>query len=386
MAISILGALPLALAAVAQMPDSTPVIAPDSASQRTASRPAVEVSGILFGNYQYRLNPGTGRVSNKFDLERAYITLRAPAGRNVSIRLTTDVFQQTRDDADDYYKGWTIRAKYAYLQLHFLERATAKGVVRFGLVHNVFIDYDESYWPRWISTVPTDRHGYFSSADAGIATLVTMPGKLGEVYATVTNGPGYTSRETDRFKDYAARITLTPFARVQKSLLQSLAISAWTYRGAIGSRFAEGGPGQVGPVGESLDRSRWGVFAAVRTPRAIVAAQYAAKADEGEAGDNTPAIPRTVTDSAGNLTSIYTILRPFAGRAGRAGSISLVARGDRISDHRDRRYRHDLFIGGMMLDLTSSASVSLDYQEQLPRYGSPASRSRIVFLHLVGRF
>lgn len=340
----------------------------------------------MFANYQYRTNRDVSRGANKFDLERVYLTLKMPAGERASVRITTDVFQQQQPGNEPYYRGWTIRAKYAYLQYDYLKRGTARGAARFGLVHNVFIEQDETHWPRWISTVATDRHGYFSSADAGLASAITLPRKLGEIYAAITNGPGYTSREVDRFKDYGARLTLTPLAGRADGLLGSLALTAWSYQGSTGSRFAAGGAGQLGPVGSSLQRDRWGVFAAVKNPAFTIAAQYAARTEEGETGSNTLADPRAVIDSAGHLVSAYAIVRPFASLAGPARSVSLVGRVDRVTTNRALRQRHTLVIGGVAIDLTRAASLSLDYQEQLPRAGGPAAPNKAVFLHLIGRF
>lgn len=358
----------------------------DSSRAAAPAAPKLDFSGVFFANYQYRTNRGATRGANKFDLERAYLTFRMPASERASIRITTDVFQQQQPGNDSSYRGWTVRAKYAYLQYDYLKRGSARGAARFGLVHNAFIEHDESYWPRWISTVATDRHGYFSSADAGLASFITLPRKLGEVYAAIVNGPGYTSRETDRFKDYAARLTLTPFASRAEGLLGSLALTAWSYQGSIGSNFAGGGAGQLGPIGSSLERDRWGAFAAVRNPALTLAAQYAARSDEGETGSNTVAEPRTVVDSTGNLVSVYVMLRPFASRRGAARTASLVARVDKVTTNQELNERHTLVIGGITIGLNRSASLSLDYQEHLPRAGGPAAPSKVLFLHLIARF
>lgn len=370
----------------AQQSDSAGRTAADSTKPAAQATPKLDLSGVVFTNYQYRTNRGATRGANKFDLERVYLTFRMPASERASVRITTDVFQQQQSGNDSYYRGWTIRAKYAYLQYDYLKRGTARGVARFGLVHNVFIEHDETYWPRWISTVATDRHGYFSSADAGLASAITLPRKLGEVYAAITNGPGYTSREVDRFKDYGARLTLTPFASRADGLLGSLALTAWSYQGSTGSRFAAGGAGQIGPVGSSLQRDRWGVFAAVKNPALTIAAQYAERNDEGETGSNTLADQRAVIDSTGHLVSAYAIVRPFASVAGGARSVSLVGRVDRVTTNEALRERHTLVIGGVAMDLTKATSLSLDYQEQLPRDGGPASPSKTMFLHLIARF
>ncbi|MDQ3516158.1 MAG: hypothetical protein M3403_05220, partial [Gemmatimonadota bacterium] len=348
--------------------------------------PQLDFSGVIFANYQYRLDRGSARSANKFDIERVYLNFRLPAGERASVRVTTDLFQQTSSGNDQYYRGWVLRAKYAYLQYDYLKRGGLTAVARLGLVHNVFIDHDDSFWPRWISSAAVDRFGFFSSADAGLVTLITFPGKRGELYATLVNGPGYTSRETDRFKDYAARVTLTPLAGSSTGFWRTLALTGWMYDGAVGSRFASGGTGQVGPIGSSLERDRWGVFAAVKDPRLTLAAQYSNRRDQGEAGDNTALSPRVVVDSSGSLISTYAVARLLRGRGKAPRQLHALARLDRVTTHRDRGDRHHLVVGGLIWDFTSAASLSLDYQEVLPERGSAAAPNKAVFMHLVARF
>src|SRR3954469_22241446 len=138
-----------------------------------------------------------------------------PAGDNGAIRVTTDVFQNTSAAATNYYNGWSIRLKYAYFQYTALRDQFGKGsslVGRVGALHTVVIDHEEGFWPRYLQQVALERDGFFSSADVGAAGLLTFGNKMGELYATVTNGPGYTSYERDRFKDFAARASFTPLA------------------------------------------------------------------------------------------------------------------------------------------------------------------------------
>ncbi len=345
----------------------------------------LDFSGTLYTNYQYRGDAGPAKASNKFDVERVYLTFRVPAGERTSVRVTTDVFQQTTPGNDSYYRGWVVRAKYAYLQYNYLNRADWKGLARIGLLHTVFIDYDEQFWPRWIAQTPTERAGYFSSADAGIATTVTLPRKLGELYATITNGPGYTSRETDRFKDYSARLTLTPWASDAANVLRTVGVTGWIYRGATASKFATAVPGEVGPIGSALDRDRWGVHGVWNDPRFTVGAEYASREEEGEAGLNTIASPRRATDSTGTLVAGYALVRPFAGTT--AGSpLSLMARFDRVTTNTDTDWKYNIFIGGIIWDFSKRASLSLDYQENTPVEGAPIAATKTYFAHFVARF
>lgn len=364
-----------------------------SPKDSTPAKPAapaaspLDFSGILFANFQYRGDKGPSKSQNRFDVERVYLTFKMPAGERTSIRLTTDLYQQTTAGSDSYYRGWTVRAKYAYLQYNYLNGTEWKALARVGLLHTVFIDYDEQFWPRWISTTPTEKAGYFSSADAGVATSVTLPNKLGEFYATVTNGPGYTSRETDRFKDYAARLTITPFAVDPKNVLSKVGISGWIYRGAVASKFVNAAPGELGAIGSGLDRNRWGVHAAENDPRLTAGVEYARRQEQGESGLNTVASPRSVTDSTGTLVSGYAIVRPLAFANGAADSpLSLVARYDRVTTNTRTGWKYNVVIGGVVWDLSKKASVSLDYQETTPVTGAPIAPVKTYFAHFVARF
>lgn len=349
--------------------------------------PTLDFSGILFANYQYRGDAGPAKSSNRFDVERAYLTFRMSAGKRTSVRVTTDLYQQTNPANDSYYRGWTVRAKYAYLQYNYLDSPDWRAVARIGLLHTVFIDHDEQFWPRWISTSPTERAGYFSSADGGIATLISLPRKFGEVYGTISNGPGYTSRETDRFKDYAARITLTPWGNSTASPLKTVALSAWGYRGATASTFVGGGTGQIGPVGDGLARDRWGVHAGSAAPKLTFGVEYASRREEGELGANTALSPRTVIDSTGTLASAYALVRPVMLLGGSGiHPLSLMARFDRVVTNTDTDARYNVVIGGLIWDLSSKASFSVDYQETTPVSGDPIATNKTYFAHFVARF
>ncbi|HEY8309382.1 MAG TPA: hypothetical protein VIG47_02445, partial [Gemmatimonadaceae bacterium] len=48
----------------------------------------IDFSGVVFGNYQYQTAAGASKNQNKFDVERAYLTFKMPAGDRASIRVT----------------------------------------------------------------------------------------------------------------------------------------------------------------------------------------------------------------------------------------------------------------------------------------------------------
>ena len=382
----LVAALLAPIALLAQQPADTTKPAPPPPAA-TVSIP-VDFSGVIYANFQYRGDAGAAKSTNKFDLERAYLTFRMPAGDRASIRITADVFQQATPPNDAFYRGWVVRAKYAYLQYDYLKSATGwNGLVRGGLLHNVVIDHVESFWPRWISQSPVERAGFFSSSDAGVATQLSFPNKFGELYATIVNGPGYTSRETDRFKDYAARLSLTPFSGSSNKVIKTFALTGWTYVGAVGSQFVAGGPGQVGTVGSSLPRTRAGIFAGVRDPRLSLGAEWDTRKDAREGGANTVLAPRVEIDSTGRLIAGFVTTKPFQLLNDKSTfPLGVIARWDRFKPNTATDAYINTVIGGLTWDLNKKTALSLDYQEQTPHSGAIAAATKTYFLHLVANF
>lgn len=382
--LAILGLLPCAL--IAQQPADTTKPAPPPAAPAAVSVP-VDFSGVIYANFQYRGDKGVAKSTNKFDVERAYLTFRMPAGDRASIRITADVFQQATAPQDAFYRGWVIRAKYAYLQYDLIKSPSWNANLRGGLLHNVVIDHIEQFWPRWLSQSPVERAGFFSSSDAGVAATLSFPNKLGEIYATVVNGPGYTSRETDRFKDYAARLTLTPLSSWDNKVLKTFALSGWTYVGAVGSQFANGGAGQVGTVGISMPRTRAGVFAGLRDPRLTAGVEWDTRKDASETGANTLVSPRVEVDSTGRLIAGFMTAKPFQLLNDKSTfPLGLVARWDRLKPNTSTDGYINTVIGGLTWDLNKKSAISLDYQEQTPHSGAVIAATKTYFLHLVANF
>jgi hypothetical protein len=359
----------------AQVSDTVPAV----------KTPQLDFSGVIFANWSYRTDRGA-RAQNRFDVERAYLTFRMPAGDRASVRITADVFQNPSAPGDAFYRGWAFRAKYAYLQYDAVRGTGLTAAARLGMLQTVVIEHIESFWPRWLSRTAVELNGFFASADLGLSAQVGLPGKRGEIYATVTNGPGYTAREADRFKDAAVRLTLTPFAQ-SPGLFQGLAMSAWGYKGAIASRFVAGGPGQVGAVGEGLQRDRWGLFAGLRHRRLTLGAELARRIEEGELGNNTPASPRALIDSTSTLVSAFAIVRPLELLASvNRSPLAAVVRYDRARFNDDAGPAQRLIIAGLVWDLTSRVSVAADFQQSLPRDGAAGTDTKTWFAHFVAAF
>lgn len=357
-------------------------------AQQPTPPPTLDFSGVLFGNYSYRTDSAAraglgGRNPNQFTIERAYLTFRVPAGENGQVRVTTDIFQNTNSGQNSYYQGWAVRIKYAYLQYTGLKNSFGPGsslLGRVGVLHNVVIDHEENFWPRYLSQVAVERDGFFSSADAGVAGLLTFGNKMGEIYGTITNGPGYTSYEKDRFKDFAVRLSLTPFANAAgaNAILKTFAISPWAYKGWVGSKFASGGAAQIGPgtngaVTEGMQRDRYGVFAGVRDRRLTAGAEWAQRSDRSESGDNTTTSPRLTTDSTGRVLDGFIIARPLEWLdSSHQSNFGVVARFDHFTpntspaaaNYAGTTPAYNFWILGASYDVTQRITLALDWQKQ----------------------
>jgi hypothetical protein len=368
----ILAAALLAPAALsAQNADSTKPAKP------AISLPPIDVSGTIYANYQYNGQSGASHSQNKFELERVYLTFKSQLSDRTSIRVTTDVYQQTSSPNDAYYKGWTVRAKYAYLQYDYLKNASMTASLRGGLVHSAVLDYEEQFWPRWIAKTAIDQNKFFASSDAGIATIVSLPNKVGEAYISVVNGSGYDNRESDRFKDYQARLALTPFAQnAAVPFLKTLAIMPWYYKGTAASGIAG--------VTEGRQKDRYGVFVGVRDPRASIGFDYAQRKDQADTG--TVASYGTVS-TTGRLISAYTMFRPFQiVNATSTIPLGLLARFDQFKPNTSVDGAVNTVIAGLTWDLSKKTALSLDYQESTPQNGSTAAPTKMYYLHWVANF
>ena len=352
-----------------------------------APAPAIDFSGVLFGNFQYRTDSAAkaqagGKSPNKFDIERVYLTFRMPAGDRTSIRITTDIFQNT---TAGYYAGWAVRLKYGYFQRELTKNAFGvnglTAVARAGMLHTVVIDHIESHWPRSLGTSALERAGFFSSSDVGASTLFTLPNKRGEIYATVMNGSGYTVGENDRFKDVGARLTLTPFAS-HSSLLKSLAITPWFSKGYSASAFILGGGTQVGPVSEGLQKDRRGVFVALKDRRLTSGIEFAQRAEGVESGANTLAVPRVVTDRTSNLVSLFALVRPMEWmNKDRPSRFGLVARNDNFKIDNSAAPATRFSVLGAFWDMSAKSTITVDVQSLDRLSGSTAIPLRTLFVH-----
>lgn len=349
-----------------------------------------DFSSVVFGNYQMRVDSQAkfttgGKPTSRFDLARAYLTFRFPAGERASVRITTDIFQQQNPAAAAYYGGWSVRLKYGYLQYDATKRLFGvddlAATARIGMLHTVVIEHIETFWPRWMGNSAVEMHGFFSSADLGAASLITLPKRRGEVYLTVTNGPGYTAQETDRFKDFAARLSLTPFGS-DSGILRTFTITPWYYKGWLASAYTLASP----PVSEGLQRDRRGVFVGLRDRRLTLGAELDQRVEELET-TAPPAVRGALRERTSQLFSALAMVRPaeLADKS-RRSRLSLLGRFDRFRLDTDLDPYTEFLVAGAIWDLTPRVSLALDYQGSTPRASPTGVPAKTWFLHWVANF
>jgi hypothetical protein len=201
---------------------------------------------------------------------------------------------------------------------------------------------------------------------------------MGEVYLGVLNGPGYTSGEVDRFKDYTARVTLNPLASSEAGVLKSLALVGYYYKGETASNIST----------EGLKRDRWGTLVGIKDARFSLAGEYNQNTGGRDSLAGLPPV-RGTTDSTGRLFSFYGTAKPFKFFDSQSTiPLGIVLRWDDVKADKDVDAKYHVFIGGLTFEINKKVSFALDYQEQIPHSGASVSggTQKTYFAHWVANF
>ncbi|HVB30069.1 MAG TPA: hypothetical protein VNE60_00930 [Gemmatimonadaceae bacterium] len=352
------------------------VAATGVAAQTPVGTP-LKFSGVVYFDWQ---NGGTKaqRAINKFDLTRAYLNFIMPAGDNVTVRVTTDVYQNTNTTTSGaYYAGWTSRLKYAFMEWSAWKdqgKDPAALTFRFGLTQTPEIDMMEGFWQRGITNTPIDYLSFVPSSDLGAVALLTLPGKQGQLMAGVYNGNGYGHYETDRFKDVSARLSWTPLGNQDGAgMFKTLQISPYFWKGYNPSNFNVNGPG--------LQKDRWGLHVAVvHDPRLTVVGEYDSRTDGNDSATNP-----TVSTVTGAVTSAFTIVRPLAFlNHTKNDPWSVVLRADQYKPDNSLDPYQRYLIGGIGYDISQKSTVYADFQDIEGHNGSTADLKAFYFHFIIG--
>ena len=169
-----------------------------------------KVGGVIFFQWSKYTQGGTSKTPNNFDVTRAYLDVKKKLDWNASMRMTLDVARitgATRQNLFDYLK-------YAYVEMPLnvssLQVVPFSMTAKVGLQHTVWIDWaDKILNLRYIAKSIVDNEGLMSSSDFGLGGLgtVSIAGLPDiEYQATLLNGTGYATNESDSKKAMAMRV------------------------------------------------------------------------------------------------------------------------------------------------------------------------------------
>lgn len=186
----------------------------------------------IFGEWN-NYNPESSDSTNKFLLNRAYLTLTKDVNDWLSMNLTADL---------NYDKGYELRLKYAYAALKFFGTTT-----ELGMGHTPSDDYDGSIWPYRVQGKHLlDDLGIQSSADFGINNKGKF--KYGGYMVGVFNGPGYSTSEDNKNKVVSGFVYLRPLPDIP--VLKGLQIA---YAGSYGKSNKKFTVAAAGPGADTTD-------------------------------------------------------------------------------------------------------------------------------------
>jgi hypothetical protein len=253
-------------------------------TQANAAKPAspppgsVQVGGQVFAYYAYTTTGIEGKGYNRFDLDRLYLTAKAQIFDEGKVQLTTDIFRNTATGT--YYPGLSIRIKLGYFDYTPFSSLS----VKIGVIPTVWCGFMDSYWKyRGIAPTVTDRNSFFSSADIGLSISYALPEKLGEIAGFMLNGNGYAAPETNRFKDFGFRVSVSPFT--DSPTLKSFVLAGYAYKG-----------NNMSALSTALQRDRLGAFVGYSYDVASAGVEYSIRKE-------APTNPDTVVN--GNALSLF---------------------------------------------------------------------------------
>lgn len=288
----------------------------------------LSISGRTYLRYSYEV--GDARKDyNEFAIDRLYLTLqwklwdRARMSytleggdiRDVDVRLSNGVLTKTNNQA--------LGAVTKYLYFEYSNPLGKDTWVRLGLSPLPFVSYEEDIWGyRVQGTVFSDRSGYLTSTDLGVAVGGRFPKGYGSWQTSLVNGEGWKRSEAGKHKDVHARLTLNPLAGVGKAAANFF---------VTGFR-SEGTNDDVTTGPASKDRTI--LMAGYKTPGKItLAGEYVMSRDPATtlAGRYPSLSSRAGMLSEGRGTSVFATLSPKAlGATGNAENLNLLVRYDAL--------------------------------------------------------
>lgn len=320
-----------------------------------ASAADAKISGVIFAHYEAVtsefLSNGTKAAGrNEFDVSRVYLNAAAPLDERFSGFLQLEANLSSRDNTSNQ-----VFLKQAYLEM---KEVYPGAKLMFGLIGTPWRSFEEGIWKhRFAAKILEDEEGLMYATDRGLR----LSGKLPHIAydAMVANGEGTgargtTGNETNKYKDYIGKISVSPVA---EGTLAGLKLNAQV---------------QKGSRGQDLTRDRLLAGASYEGGRFNLMGTYVGSSDRTAAGG-------ALVKGAG--FSIHAV-------ADVAKTCWVFARYDSWDPDLDTSDdAHSRVIAGMGHRLTEGARVALDYQALVQEKEAAARKDQgLASLHLEVKF
>jgi len=169
-------------------------------------------------DYKVQKNGVQSTRTRGMAVDRAYLEARYYFDSNWMMRFTSDVNSENQTAAGNNVaaknknKGSNVFLKYAYVEGKLAGKAA---VLRLGLSHTPWIDYEQGLWKyRYVSKVAIDHYKYDASSDLGIGLKGKLADGLVGYWVTATNGEGYGTQTNKKSAgtgtDYNLRFGIYP--------------------------------------------------------------------------------------------------------------------------------------------------------------------------------
>lgn len=227
----------------------------------------VKLGGLVFTHYEYVLsdylsNGIRANDRNAFDVSRVYLNASSKMDDRFDVFVQLETNQSSRDNTANqtYLKQAWVRWSEVY----------PRASLRFGMVPATWRSFEEGIWKlRFVAKILEDEEGLLSASDRG----VLLSGKIPYVAydALISNGEGTggrgtTGNETNKYKDYALRMAVSPF---QQPGLKGVKINLQVDEGNKGENW----PRDRVLSGLSYESTRfniWGAYYSARDGKSVV--------------------------------------------------------------------------------------------------------------------
>ena len=288
----------------------------------------VSLSGKTYLRYSYELGEAR-KNDNEFAIDRMYVivlwrlwdrarlryTLEGGEIRDVDVKLSNGTLTKTSNQ--------TLSVVTKHLYFEYSNPLGKDSWLRLGLADLPFVPYEEDLWGyRVQGTVFSDRAGYLTSTDLGVAIGGRFANEYGSWQASLVNGEGWKRSEVGQHKDVHARLTLNPFAGAGKTAANFF----------VTGFHSEGTNDDVsaGPASKNRTILMAGYKSAGKV---TLAGEYLMSTDPASslAGRYPSLSSRAGLLSEGRGTSIFATLSPKAfGATGNAEKLDFLARYDAL--------------------------------------------------------